>query len=130
MSQFMVLLYDSADAAAQWTRMSPEEMQQCIEQYVAWSRSLEEKGVLIATEKLRDGVGRVLRGRGGRPAVTDGPFTETNEIIGGYFLVEAADLDEAAALCHDCPHLEFGGTIEIREIEPVGGPIEEAPLRA
>jgi hypothetical protein len=120
MSQFMILLYDSADAAEQWAGMSAEELQRCIAQYVAWSEDLDAKGRLVATEKLRDGTGRVLRGRGGTPLVTDGPFTETKEIVGGYFIIDAADLDDAVALTQDCPHLEFGGTVEIREIEPVG----------
>jgi hypothetical protein len=49
--------------------------------------------------------------------VTDGPYAEAREVIGGLFIVEAGDYDEVVALSQDCPHLEFG-TIEIRQIQP------------
>jgi len=49
-------------------------------------------------------------------AITDGPFAEAKEIIGGYFIVQANSYDEAVGLAKDCPHLDFG-TIEVREIE-------------
>ena len=129
MSHFLVLLYDNVDDADQWLHMSPEEMQRVIEKLVAWSEGLSAQGRLVASEKLRDGSGRVLRGRGGSPTVHDGPFSETKEIIGGYFIVAAADYAEAVRLTRDCPHLEYGGTIEIREIEPMAVP-EQAPAVA
>lgn len=124
MSQFLVLLYDSPAALERFSRLSPEEMQACIEQYVAWSERLAAEGRLVATEKLRDGTGRVLRGRGGAPVVTDGPFAETKEVIGGYFLIRAANYDDAVDVVRSCPHLEWDGTVEVREIEPVGVPSE------
>jgi hypothetical protein len=49
--------------------------------------------------------------------ITDGPYAEAREVIGGLFILEAADYEEAVALSRDCPHLDFG-SIEIREIEP------------
>ena len=49
----------------------------------------------------------------------DGPYSETKEVIGGYFAVRAADYDEAVKICEDCPHLEYAGTIEIREIDDI-----------
>ena len=50
--------------------------------------------------------------------VTDGPFAEAKEVIGGYFTIEAADYNEAVEICSDCPHLTYGGRIELREVEP------------
>ena len=49
--------------------------------------------------------------------VTDGPYSETKEVLGGYYLIEAANYDEAVRRCKDHPHLEHGGTIEVRQIE-------------
>jgi hypothetical protein len=49
--------------------------------------------------------------------VSDGPFAEANEVMGGLFVIEAATYDEVVELCKDCPHLDFG-SIEIREVEP------------
>ena len=57
---------------------------------------------------------------GSKVAISDGPFAEAKEIIGGYFVVEAKNYDEALSLAKDCPHLELGfGSIEVREIEPM-----------
>ena len=71
----------------------------------------------LSGHKLVDGEGRVMRGRVGSAQVTDGPYAEAREVIGGLFIVEARGYEEVVALCQDCPHLEFG-SIEIREIEP------------
>ena len=58
-----------------------------------------------------------MRGSAGSAKVTDGPYAEAREVIGGLFILEAASYDEVVSLCQDCPHLEFG-TIEIREVQP------------
>jgi hypothetical protein len=122
MSQFMVLLYGSEENNRFWMEMSPEDMQKAIEKYMTWSGNLAAQGKLLGGEKLRDGTGRVLRGGGAQQRVTDGPFSETKELIGGYFLIQAADYEEAVQLVSDCPQLEFGGTVEIREIEVMPAP--------
>jgi hypothetical protein len=114
MSQFLLALYDNP---ADWVTLSPEEIQKAIEKYRAWSEKLRASGKLAGSNKLRDQSGRVMRGAGGRLRVTDGPFSETKEVLGGYFLIDAADYDEAVALCRDHPHLAYGGTIEVREID-------------
>ena len=57
-----------------------------------------------------------MRGRNGRPTVTDGPYSETKEVLGGYYLIEAADYDQAVERASDHPHLEYGGTIEVRQV--------------
>jgi len=110
----MLLLHESATWAP---NISPDEIQGIIERYTKWSESLAAKGHLRGGNKLQDGTGRTVRAGKGGPSVTDGPYTEGKEVIGGYFLLEAASYEEAAELCKDCPHLDFG-VIEIREIEP------------
>ncbi len=115
MPQFILLLHDDPTTFA---ALSPQEMQGVIERYMAWSARLRERGQLVGGEKLKDGEGRVLRARNGGMVVSDGPYAEAREVIGGYFLLQAASYDEAQRLCADCPHLDFGA-IEVREIQPI-----------
>lgn len=116
MSKYLLLLHEPPTG---FSHYSPEEMQAVIRKYQAWHAKLAEAGRLHGSEKLRDDGGRRLRKTGG-DLIVDGPFSETKEVIGGFFLIEAADYDEAISLCGDCPHLEYG-TIELREVEQVPG---------
>ena len=59
-------------------------------------------------------------------AVTDGPFAESKELVGGYSMVQAKNLDEAVKLTKDCPMFAAGGTVEVRELANVGKPEESA----
>ncbi|MGD2115090.1 MAG: YciI family protein [Acidobacteriota bacterium] len=127
MPSYMLLLHEEPDV---FDRMSPEDFQQVIERYRAWSVGLEESGHYLASDKLTDGEGRVLRKTGDTVRVTDGPFAETKEVIGGYFTISAAGYDEAVALARDCPHLDYGGSIEVREIDRMGAAEDEATAEA
>src|SRR4029077_16336391 len=60
--------------------------------------------------------GRVMRTEHGKTRVTDGPYSETKEVLGGYYTIEAANYDEAVQRTLDHPHLEHGGTIEVRQV--------------
>lgn len=92
---------------------SPEEMQAVMQQWMDWI------GGIAAQNKLVDG-GNPLGSKGKvvRPnnVITDGPYTEIKELIGGYTIVKAASFDEAAELAKDCPILAVGGNVEIRDI--------------
>ena len=94
----------------------PRDMQAIVERYHAWTLRLRGEGALHVGEKLVDGAGRVLRPADDGVSRTDGPFAEANEVIGGFWILEARDLDHATALVSDCPHLERG-SLEIRPIE-------------
>ena len=109
MSQFMLLLYDNP---ADWQKLSPEEMQKAIEKYMAWAK----KPFMVESRRLGEDAGRVIRSSGGKPRATDGPYSETKEVFGGYYTIEAASYDEAVARALDHPHLEYGGTIEVRKL--------------
>lgn len=117
MPQYMLFLYDSG---AMPPDLSPEDMQGIIQRYIDWRTKAAANGRRVEGHKLRDGEGRLLRGTVGAPTMTDGPYAEAKEIIGGLFLIDARNYDEAVTLASDCPHLDFG-TIEIREVEPTGG---------
>jgi len=109
MAQFVLLLHENPATFAQ---MSAEEMQKIIEEYTAWGTRMRERGLVRRSAKLEDAAGRVLKGS----VVTDGPYTEANEIIGGLFEIEAADYDGAVEIARGCPHTKYG-TLEIRRIE-------------
>ena len=115
MEQFLILLYSDDKA---FMKLSPQEAQTVMGRYRAWTQKLRDSGRLVNSNKLEDRTGRVLRGAN-KMEVTDGPYTESKEIVGGYYLFQAADFDEATAICQDCPHLQFG-TIELRKIEKMG----------
>lgn len=114
MPQYMLLLHESSTASE---NISPGEMEAIIKRYTAWSASVAARGHLRGGNKLQDGTGRCLSNAGGKLSVTDGPYAESKEVLGGYFLIEAANYDEAVHVASDCPHLDFGA-IEVREIEP------------
>lgn len=102
-------------------KMSPEIMQQLLEKYMRYIQGLRDKGHFIAGDPLEE-TGTVLSGERGRN-VTDGPFTESKEAIGGYFLIRARDLAEAVELSRDCPIFENGGEIEVRPIQVIPGKV-------
>jgi hypothetical protein len=117
MPKYMLLLHEHTGAFA---AMSPEQMQQVIQKYVAWGNSLRNAGLLQDSHKLKEEPGRVIRTDGGKVRVTDGPFSETKEVLGGYYTVEAFSYDKAVEIARGCPHVEYGGTIEVREIDTMG----------
>ena len=117
MPKYVLLLHDAPDA---YRGLSPEQMQQVIQKYVAWGDGLRNAGVLEGGQKLADEPGRILKGRNGQVRVTDGPYSETKEVLGGYYIVAAGSYDQAVDLARSCPHFEFGGTIEVREIDSMG----------
>ena len=106
--------------AGRWSELvgsaSPAEMQAVTAKYKAWTQRVAGTGKLKGGEKLRDGQGRVLRGQEKALKVTDGPYVESKEVLGGFWLVDADSYDEVVQLAADSPHLQFG-TLEIREIE-------------
>ena len=108
MARFMLLLYDNP---TDWSKVSPEEMQKAIEKYMAWTK----KPFTVDSLRLANDKGRVLRSEGGKARVTDGPYSETKEVLGGYYTIEAADYDEAVQRAREHPHLEYGGTIVVRQ---------------
>ena len=113
MPNYLLLLHENP---AVFEEMSPEEMQAIITKYSAWKEEMDRTGKMVAGKKLQDGVGRVLRRQGGQPTISDGPYTESKEVIGGLFEIVADDYEQAVEIALQCPHLEYG-TVEVREIE-------------
>jgi hypothetical protein len=117
MSKFLLLLHEHPQDDAD---MSPAEMQALIARYRAWAQKLAKEGKLAGGEKLVDDAGRHLTLAGDKPLLTDGPYAEAKEIVGGFFMIEAADYAEAARLAQDCPHLRGRNRIELRQVEVLG----------
>lgn len=114
MPKYLVLARDEGN----WMDMdlSPADIEAIINKYRAWAQRVASQGKLLSGEKLRDGEGRVLKGQGKGLKVTDGPHSESKEVIGGFWILEAANYEEAAKLIADNPQLEHG-SLELREIE-------------
>jgi hypothetical protein len=110
MPRFALLLRDEGNFP---TDISPEEIQNLIARYREWRRGMGGTG-----EKLEDGTGKVVKKSNGRLTVTDGPYAEAKEILGGFMMIEAPSYEAAVEHCRNSPHLEFG-SIEVRQIDAV-----------
>ncbi len=106
-------LYLFRGGDARRAEQSPEEMQAHMQKWGAWMNGLAEKGSLDSGLPL-NGSGKVVSEGGS--TVTDGPFAEGAEIVGGYLIVNADRLDEATEISKGCPIFEHNGTVEVREI--------------
>lgn len=103
---------------------SPED-----EECVSYDRELRERGCVVASEALEPvETATTVRVRDGRVSVTDGPFAETKEQLGGFHLIEAKDLDEAIRVASGIPSARIG-SIEIRPIRQLPGRDVESPDR-
>ena len=110
MSNFL-FLFRGGDATR--IEQSPEEMQKHMQKWGAWMGGLKEKG------KLVDGLPLAKEGNvvhKGGDVVTDGPFAEGAEVVGGYLIVTADDQKEAIEISKACPIFEHNGNVEVREI--------------
>lgn len=113
MSQFLYL-YRMADAARQAAMGTPEQAQQSMQRWMTWMRELDAKGHLKDRGQPLERTGKVVRGQ--QKTVTDGPFTEAKDLVGGFTIVEARDIDHAVELSRGCPILEGGGSVEVRPV--------------
>ncbi len=111
--QYMLLIYDDE---TQWERMSEDERKAVMGEYSAYTSSLREKGQFVDGAPLQPtSTATSVRVRDGDRLVTDGPFAETKEQLGGFYIVEAESVDEAIELASRIPSARFG-TIEVRPL--------------
>jgi hypothetical protein len=117
--QYMLLIYTDENS---WAGLSEEERGQLYQEYGAFTESLRERGALIAGDQLQPvSTATTVRVRNGEQLVTDGPFAETKEQLGGYYLIEADSLDGAIAAAAMIPGARHG-TIEVRPLVPTRVP--------
>ena len=116
MAQYMLLLHQVPNYNMELPR---EKMLEMTKRYMSWAESLGAKGKLAGGEKLTAGGVRLVKVKDGKPVVSDGPYAELKDVVGGYFVIEAKDQAEAEAIAKDCPHMAISAAnwIEIRPIE-------------
>ena len=106
-----------------WNAIPEQEREVVMREYGAWIDSATASGQYLAGGKLKQSsLSTTVRVKNGKPVITDGPFAETREQLGGYHIVECKDLDEALALAARVPTLKVGGTMEVRPLEFTVGP--------
>lgn len=116
MPKFMLLLHHTPGS---FEKLSPAEIQQIVQSYGVWLEGMKSSERYVVSDKLMDEGGKVLTLKDGEVTVVDGPYSETKEVIGGYFTIRASNYEEAVGLVRDCPFLQ-GGTIIIRQTDPMG----------
>lgn len=110
MKQYILIIKSSG----QNYKPSPEEIQAHIQKYTDWSQKLRDQGLYVTADGLSDEV-RILEAPD-KPAKTfDSPYTETKEMIGGYFVFKANDFAHAEQIARECPGLQKGEHVELRE---------------
>jgi hypothetical protein len=112
MSYMLLIMEPHGQRAAR----TAEEGTRAYERMLEFAASLKARGLLRATESLRTGGVRVATHAGKRTRV-DGPFAETKELVGGFFLLDCADAEQAIAIAGECPAAEWA-TVEVRELGP------------
>ena len=116
--KYMLLIHDEEQV---WAKMSEAERQRIYGEYGQFGQQLRDGGQYIAGAQLQPtSTATSVRVRDGKRLVTDGPFAETREQLGGYYLIDAKDLDEAIEIAGRVPGARIG-TVEVRPIVELGG---------
>jgi len=113
MNEFILLFRSSAEEQREAIG-TPERAQRAFGTWMKWIASLEERGVLANRGQPLERGGKVVRANA---AITDGPYVEVKDLVLGFIVVRAADLDEAARIAADCPIIiGGGGSVEVRPV--------------
>lgn len=111
--QYLLMLYSDY---AGFLKMTPEEQQQGMAAYMAYTEALKEAGAFLGSNRLRPtSEATTVRIADGKPQVLDGPYTDTKEQLGGYFLIDVPNLDAALSWAARCPGAGHG-VVEVRPI--------------
>ncbi|HEV7200811.1 MAG TPA: YciI family protein [Candidatus Limnocylindria bacterium] len=114
--RYAILIYDANTADSSLPPPDPETWAKVTEAYGAYSKMLTDSGALVAGDALQpNATATTIRSKDGQTVMTDGPFAETKEGLGGFYIVEARDLDHALELGKACPGLWYG-SIEVRPV--------------
>lgn len=104
---------------SRWECIPESQRKLIMKEYGSFVEGLKEGGHYVAGAKLdRSSLAVTVRRKNGTPVITDGPFAETKEQLGGYHVVECKDRSEALALAMQIPTLDVGGTVEVRALVP------------
>jgi len=114
MNKYMLAFWNAIPAEESFAQLSPEAIQVEIEKWNNWIGGIAAQGKMVATEALHN-TGKTVSGSAN--IVTDGPFTEGKEIIGGFMILTADSLEEAVELSKGCPIYDSEGRVEVRQIQ-------------
>lgn len=118
--EYMILIY--SDEAA-WASIPPAELPAIFEKWMGYGKAMQDAGVYRAGSQLQPiATATSVRFKQGKVILTDGPFAETREQLGGYYLISTPDLDTAIKWASQCPAIFGGGTVELRPLVPSHGP--------
>ena len=118
--RYMLLIYGDEKARKD---MSPQEGAAIFKRYGDFTESIRSSGAFRAGDPLQPtGTASTVRMKNGKTVTTDGPFAETREQLGGYYIVEAKNLDEALSIAGRIPAVQMGGSVEVRPIMEMGSP--------
>src|SRR5262245_38082811 len=113
MSQF-IYLYRNTDSARQSAMGTPEQAQQSMQKWMRWMQEIESQGQLEDRGHALGRTGKVVKGQ--QKSVVDGPYAEAKDVVGGFSIVEARDIDQAVELSRGCPIFDGGGSVEVRPV--------------
>jgi hypothetical protein len=123
--RYAILIYDTETADPSPEPPNPEVFGEVMSAYNGYTQMLKDKGVYAAGEALQPvTTATSVRIKDGQTITTDGPFAETKEGLGGFYIIEAKDLDEALAYGAQCPGALYGATIEVRPVWEYGDSAE------
>ena len=111
MKQYILIIKNSTEPAPP---PSASEAGEHVQKYVAWAQKLRDQGLYVTADGLSDEI-RILNSPTGPAQISDGPFAETKEMIGGYYIYQANDFAHAEQIARECPALEYGEVVELRE---------------
>ncbi len=118
--KYMLLIYDDEKG---WAKLTEKQQQEGMEMYMQFTQEVKSGGHYVGSNQLQPAsMATTVRERDGKRLVTDGPYAETREQLGGYYLIDAKDLDEAIAIAARVPSARWG-VVEVR-------PVVERPAQA
>jgi hypothetical protein len=117
MNEYMMIFRNEKMEGAQ--APSAEQMKAVMSQWQSWIKGIATKGKYSGTNRLLS-EGKTLKPGN---AVTDGPYAEVKEVVGGYLIVKASSLEDAVELAKSCPNLIYGGNVEVRSVMPINSDV-------
>jgi hypothetical protein len=117
MEKYMLIFRNTERSEDDFQNLSPEAMQAELDKWGQWIGGIAAQGKMIATDALNQS-GKIVKGS--KHVVTDGPFIESKELVSGFLILTAANIEEAVALSKGCPIYDIEGSVEVRSIMNFG----------
>ena len=116
MAKFMLIVHEHPNNLE---KLPADEKQRVSEKFQGWMDKIRSSGRYVVSDKLQNEGGKVLTRQHGRLQITDGPYSEVKEVVGGYMTIRAANYEEAVEIIRDSPFLDYC-RLELRQTDPMG----------